>query len=255
MILLYIKLARFFVFLYNFAHFGTIFTHKSTHNQLAFRIFEECMERNIATYDIPPLFKKRTNRSEWTTAISFIALLISILDRFALATGQFVYLLSHHCSDGRIIGPLKSAALNPSRTPTGSGWAKPLNLSVPLSGSSAPLPPMTVNPPRSLSTRHMIRKPGMSSLRVNLRPSCLQDLQEPVQHFRAGLKVQGHLLSWQPVLNHYVNQDGIGRYPTLQGPEPVPGLIQEPDVRQTIYAELQPAQYEISCCHSLSFKI
>jgi hypothetical protein len=52
-----------------------------------------------------------------------------------------------------------------------------------------------------------------------------QDPQEPVQHFHASLKVETHLLPWQPVIDRYVRQDGMGRHPTLQSPEPVPGMI------------------------------
>jgi hypothetical protein len=49
----------------------------------------------------------------------------------------------------------------------------------------------------------------------------------------------------------------MARYPTLQGPEPIPGMIQDPDVRQAGYAKLQPAytSFNVVTPSLLKFKI
>jgi hypothetical protein len=105
----------------------------------------------------------------------------------------------------------------------------------------------------------MVRKPGTTSSQLNFTAIILQKTQEPVQHFRAGLKVQVHLLPWHPVLEHYVNQDGMRRHrhPILQGPEPIPGMIHDPDVRQARHAELQSAytSFHVVTPSLLKFKI
>ena len=168
MISLTYSLASLFQFWQALAHFGTIFTHEFTHQPSGFSNRLRVSGNKILPPMIPPLFKKWSNRSKWTTAASSLGFLIPFLDRFALDAGQFVYLLGHHCPDehGRTIDPYGVQEETLPALP----WfivAEPLNLSGPLPGSSPPLPPMTVNPPRSLSTRHMIRKPGMKSLRLN----------------------------------------------------------------------------------------